>query len=62
VAQEPPDVTWLEPELADGAVPELSPLELEPLELFELADFELALPEPEDFELELPADVELDEC
>jgi hypothetical protein len=55
-------VTWLEPELADGAVPELSPLELELLELFELADLERELPEPEDFALELPVDVELDEC
>jgi hypothetical protein len=52
-------VTWLEPELDDGAVPALSPLEPELLELFELELLELL--DPDDVELELPVEVELDE-
>jgi hypothetical protein len=70
--QEPPDVTWLPPELDDGAEPELKPLELElELELLELEPLELELelepveleplePEPDEVEPE-PVDPELED-
>jgi hypothetical protein len=65
--QEPPEVTWPEPELDDGAVVLLRPLERFEPELFELAefaleDFEPELPELAEPELAEPVDVELDEC
>jgi hypothetical protein len=58
---EPPEVTWLGPELEVGVELECRPLELE-LEL-ELPELELELPELEDDELELPEleDDELEE-
>jgi hypothetical protein len=52
---EPPEVTWLGPELEVGVELECRPLELElELELPELEDDELELPELEDDELEEP--------
>src|SRR5271166_3700688 len=66
---EPPEVTWLLPELDVGEEPELRPLELELLELLELDEPELVEPEPElvelepdepEFELDDPEFVELE--
>ena len=56
--QEPPDVTWPEPELADGADEPLRLLELDELDLDEPELALLELPELELAELEL-AELEL---
>ena len=50
--QEPPDVTWPEPELADGADELLRLLELDELDLDEPELLDVVLPEL--LELELP--------
>jgi hypothetical protein len=61
----PPEVAWLLPELEDGALPELKPLEFELLEfelleLFELEPVELEPVEVEPVEVE-PVEVELED-
>jgi hypothetical protein len=56
--QEPPDVTWPEPELADGADELLRLLELDELDLDEPELLDVALPELPELEL---AELELAE-
>jgi hypothetical protein len=41
--QEPPEVTWLDPELDEGAAADFRPLEPEP----EVPEVELEVPEPD---------------